>query len=153
MDLLYRLNVFVIEVPPLRERREDIPLLAAHFIEKHGKLRHVAGIAPDAIEALMSYSWPGNIRDLENAIQAAIIIGKSETIGLKDLHKRITEKKPLPTPMDFKNLAAEAKRAAILQRHKDTGETIGQIARWFGISKQWAYKLLGPGFTDSMDLQ
>ena len=115
--------------------------------------RDIAGFASDAMDALVSYSWPGNIRDLENAVETAIIIGKSETIRLEDLPKRITQKKPLQTPIDFKNLATEAKRAAILQRREETGETFGQIARWFGVSKQWVYKLLGPSFTDSVDLQ
>jgi Nif-specific regulatory protein len=141
-DLLYRLNVYVIQVPPLRERREDIPLLAGHFLKKIGKGTHVTGIAPDAMDALVSYSWPGNIRDLQNAIEAAIITCKSETIGLKDLDKRVSEKKAPPPIFDFKNLAKKAKRAALLKWLEESGGTIEEAARWFGITRQYAYRLL-----------
>jgi Nif-specific regulatory protein len=147
-DLFYRLNVFIIEVPPLRERRDDIPLLAGHFLKKLGKRSRVTGIAPDAMDALVSYSWPGNIRDLENAIEAAIITCKSETIGLEDLDKRVTRRKAQPRPADFKNAAKKAKRALLVQWLEETGRTVEEAAEWFGISKQWAYQLLA---TDSMD--
>jgi Nif-specific regulatory protein len=150
-DLFYRLNVFVIEVPPLRERREDIPLLARHFLEKHGKGSHVTGIAPDGMDALVSYSWPGNIRDLENVIEAAIITCKSETIGLKDLDKRVTRRKVQVGPVDFKNAGNKAKRALILQWMEETGGTAEEAADCFGISKQRAYQLLAMDFTDSTD--
>jgi Nif-specific regulatory protein len=152
-DLFYRLNVFVIEVPPLRKRREDIPLLAAHFIQKLGKRRHISGIAADAMDALVSHSWPGNIRELENAIEAAIIRGKSETIGLKDLPEHVTAKKARPGPVDFKHLGSEAKRAAILKWREETGESVAEIANRFGITRQRVYQLLDQDFTDSMNPQ
>ena len=152
-DLFYRLNVFVIEVPPLRKRREDIPLLAAHFLEKLGKRRHIGGIAADAMDALVSHSWPGNIRELENAIEAAIIIGKSETICLEDLPKHVTAKKTPPGPVAFKHLGREAKRAAILKWRDETGESVAEIADRFGITRQRVYQLLGRDFADFMDLQ
>jgi DNA-binding NtrC family response regulator len=150
-DLLYRLNVYVIEVPPLRERREDIPLLAGHFLKKIGKGSHVTAIAPDAMDALVSYSWPGNIRDLQNVIEAAIITCKSETIGLKDLHKRVTRRKSQVGPVDFKNSGRKAKRALILQWLAETAGTVEEAAEWFGISKQRAYQLLAADLSDSID--
>jgi len=75
-DLYYRLNVFPIVVPPLRERREDVPLLIEHFLQKYAHLRNdqVCRVSPEAAQAMIEHDWPGNIRELENAIQYAIII-------------------------------------------------------------------------------
>ncbi len=86
-DLYYRLNVFPIELPPLRERKEDIPLLAEHFLEKYqqelGKKNVV--ISKEALDALMDYNWPGNIRELENIIERTLIISSNQVIEKKDL--------------------------------------------------------------------
>lgn len=86
-DLYYRLNVFTIRLPPLRERRSDIPLLVKHFIGKYNKImnRNIAGIEPQALDTLMKYQWPGNVRELENAIERAVVVGKLEEIILDDL--------------------------------------------------------------------
>lgn len=86
-DLYHRLNVVVIHVPPLRERRDDIPLLAEHFLEKFkseskGKVKYVP---PETMDLLMRYQWPGNVRELENVIERAIVIGNSDAILLEDL--------------------------------------------------------------------
>ena len=73
-DLYYRLKVIDIELPPLRERREDIPLLVQHFINKFSKemKKNISGVSEDALKILLNYSWPGNVRELENVIQRAI---------------------------------------------------------------------------------
>jgi DNA-binding NtrC family response regulator len=86
-DLFYRLNVIRIELPPLRERREDIPLLVNHFIEKFAPeaKRRLEGIHPEALAALKSYDWPGNIRELEHMIERAVLLGKGAAIALEDL--------------------------------------------------------------------
>jgi two-component system response regulator PilR (NtrC family) len=86
-DLFYRLNVIPIHLPPLRERKEDIPLLVAHFIEKIGKAtgKVVRGITPDALAVLEGYHWPGNIRELENVIERAIVLGSSDLITCEAL--------------------------------------------------------------------
>jgi len=90
-DLFYRLHVVSIKLPPLRERREDIPLLVAHFIEKHKK--EVKGrnfeISERAIQALESYSWPGNVRELENCILRAMLLSKSNRIEFEDLSPEV----------------------------------------------------------------
>jgi len=90
-DLYYRLKVIPIVCPPLRERREDIEVLAMHFIRRaafDGK-RKIAGIAPDALEALKTYDWPGNIRQLEWAMERAVLLGEGEQITLQDLPPEI----------------------------------------------------------------
>jgi DNA-binding NtrC family response regulator len=86
-DLFYRLHVFPIRLPPLRERREDIPLLAAHFLEKHARAfrRPVESVEPDALRALTGYPWPGNVRELENAVERAVAVARGKKVTLKDL--------------------------------------------------------------------
>src|SRR5262249_10558340 len=81
-DLYYRLNVLTIVLPSLRERSEDIPLLAGHFAAKYSRRckRRVEGFTPDALRCLVGYGWPGNIRELENAIERAVVLGTTEWI-------------------------------------------------------------------------
>jgi transcriptional regulator with GAF, ATPase, and Fis domain len=92
-DLYYRLNVVSMHMPALRERREDIPLLAAFFAAQYGEKvkRHVAGISPQARACLMRYEWPGNVRELENAIERAVVLGSTELILPEDLPESILE--------------------------------------------------------------
>jgi DNA-binding NtrC family response regulator len=86
-DLFYRLCVVPIVLPPLRQRREDIPLLAHHFLGKHGNRRRekIHGFTPEAMEALVKHDWPGNVRELENAIERAIILARDDMIAPADL--------------------------------------------------------------------
>jgi DNA-binding NtrC family response regulator len=86
-DLFYRLNIFPILLPPLRDRREDIPLLAGHFLEKHASAlrKELASIDADALRALAGYPWPGNVRELENAIERAVAVARGAAIALRDL--------------------------------------------------------------------
>ncbi|MEH0019854.1 MAG: sigma 54-interacting transcriptional regulator [Desulfobacter sp.] len=86
-DLYYRLNVFPVRLPPLRERLEDIPLLASHFIQKGNQRegKNIQGISPGAMNALMAYPWPGNVRELENAVAHAFVLCRSGDITVQDL--------------------------------------------------------------------
>ncbi len=95
-DLYYRLNVIPIEIPPLRERRSDIPLLVHHFLHHFSRVRRkrVTGIAHEAMERLMEYDWPGNVRELENMIERLVILADGERIELADLPERV-----LPTSL------------------------------------------------------
>jgi two-component system NtrC family response regulator len=90
-DLYHRLNVMTIRLPALRERRNDIPLLVNHFIEKHNKKtgRFVSGVGPEAMRVLMEYSWPGNVRELENVIERALILRFDGDIEINDLPEEI----------------------------------------------------------------
>ncbi len=99
-DLYYRLHVITVELPPLRERKDDIPLLVQHFLEKYGKENNRAGleIAPDALDLLMEYDWPGNVRELENVIERAVVLSSGPRIDV-DLvpdHVRQTRSFQLP---------------------------------------------------------
>jgi len=86
-DLYYRLHVFPIRLPPLRERLEDVPLLAAHFLEKHARAmrREITGFDPDALRTLTSHLWPGNVRELQNAVERAVAVCGDATIQARDL--------------------------------------------------------------------
>jgi len=90
-DLYYRLNVIPVHVPPLRVRKEDIPLLIDHFLEKHRReaKRKIRGVSEKTIELLLSYDWPGNVRELENVVQRAMVLGKKEHLVSEDLPEKI----------------------------------------------------------------
>jgi DNA-binding NtrC family response regulator len=90
-DLYYRLNVIEVKIPPLRERKEDIEVLARHFVEKYGKenQKKVTGITEEAMDLLNAYSWPGNIRELRNIIERAVVLAGLEKIGLAELPDKI----------------------------------------------------------------
>jgi transcriptional regulator with PAS, ATPase and Fis domain len=86
-DLYYRLNVFSLFIPPLRERKKDIPTLAYHFLKKYGSAmnKNITKISDEAMEFLNNFEWPGNVRELENAIERAVVVGKTDRIELTDL--------------------------------------------------------------------
>jgi DNA-binding NtrC family response regulator len=86
-DLFYRLSVIPIAIPPLRERREDIPALVEHFLRKHGRRtgRHAERLSEDAMKALLDYDWPGNVRELENAIERAVVLSAGPLIEAREV--------------------------------------------------------------------
>jgi len=93
-DLFYRLNVFPVQLPPLRERKEDISLLAAHLLEKHCKAmgRTLEGMTPEALRVLMGYPWPGNVRELENALMRAVAVASGPHVTERDLPPEVRER-------------------------------------------------------------
>ncbi len=108
-DFYYRINVFTIDLPPLRARRADIPALAYHFLERFAMQmdKRIGEIAPDAMELLTGYDWPGNVRELSNAIERAMVLGKPPAIRVEDL--------PLRSPK--RNGAAAGETLADVERH------------------------------------
>ncbi len=135
-DLYFRINVFKIVLPPLSERREDIPLLVDHAIERlnHQKGRTVASLSPEAMAALMFYDWPGNVRELENAIEHAFVLCRDDTIRIEDLPERIIPKEKsmsLPAGLTLQDI----EKTAILQAlHRHQGRKVA-TARELGIDK------------------
>ena len=99
-DLYYRINVIPINLPPLRQRKEDIPLLAQHFVEKHGR-RRIHAISDEAIHALMTYDWPGNVRELENIIERSIILERGSELVNIDLPNKVHRKTSENGLLDF----------------------------------------------------
>ncbi len=118
-DLYYRLNVIPIFVPPLRERKDDISLLASYFLQKFSRERgkEVTGFSPEVIEVLLAHSWPGNVRELENVIDHAIIISKQDKVLPKDLPQFLFQR-PLPA-QEFTTLQ-DYEKDLILKTLKET---------------------------------
>ena len=109
LDLFYRLNIFTITVPPMCERKEDIPLLVEHFISKYNEQLslNIKSISKSAMSYLQDYNWPGNVRDLENAVQSAMIVAQEEIIQSENLPLRIRGYPELTDETDFKKNGLE----------------------------------------------
>lgn len=131
-DLYYRLNVFDIRIPPLRERRDDIPLLAAGFLRELGA---TAALTPDAIEALSRHNWPGNVRELRNVLERAVIVCDGPFVDAEHLSLRITERAALSTSTDLGVL----ERRAIERAMRDVDGNKTMAARRLGISRMQLY--------------
>jgi len=151
-DLFYRLNVFSITVPPLRDRAEDIPLLAGHFLEKYGERfgKTGASLSPEALKACMDYRWPGNVRELENCIERGLVLCEQQVIGVDCLPENIrmsTSSAPvsMAVPDDCLSLkqAAERLERDLIRRVLDkTGGNRTHAARILEIShRALLYKL------------
>jgi len=137
-DLYYRLNVVTIELPPLREREEDIPLLAQHFLKKFAveNQKDITGFSPEATDFLLKYEWPGNVRELENAIERAVILAKNSYIKVADL----PSENLLPTHSTIpRGSLREVEGERILTVLGETGGNYSEAARILGISRVTLY--------------
>ena len=151
-DLYYRLNVVSFEMPPLRERREDIPLLAGHFAAKYGAKfkRRVAGLSPEARDCLMAYDWPGNVRELENAIERAVVLGSTERVLPEDLPETVLEAGPdsdapesgAPPVTRYHEALREAKRQLILRALEQSAGSFTGAARLLGVHPNYLHRLI-----------
>jgi two-component system response regulator AtoC len=137
-DLYYRLNVVNIELPPLRERKEDIPLLAEHFLHKFAaeNRKEVTEFSPEVIESLLAYDWPGNIRELENSIERAIILSRDSSITTADLPQ---ENVSLVSSASIGKNLKEVEKTHILNVLRETGENYSEAARILGVSRMTLY--------------
>jgi two-component system response regulator HydG len=122
-DLYHRLNVVALQLPPLRERSEDIPALAAHFLERTAArcARRVRGISPEALAHLTAYSWPGNVRELENAIERAVVLGQSEMLLAEDLPETVLDAPAPQAPGALQASVTDVKRQLILRAWEESG--------------------------------
>jgi len=135
-DLFYRLNVFVINVPPLRERRGDIPILARHFLAKYARAmsKQVTDFDSEALLRLEMYRWPGNVRELENAVERAVVVTRSNTIQPRDLPELECS---VTDPADLSMDAVERRHMAqVLQQ---TGGNVTRAAELLGINRVTLY--------------
>jgi len=136
-DLYYRLNVVGLEMPPLRDRRTDIPALAAFFLERYAKenTKAIEGFGPDTIELMSSYDWPGNVRELENAIERAVVLAQTPLIEARFLPPSV---RPKTTPSGMPSIPgatmADLERYAIIETLKATGGSTSRAAELLGIS-------------------
>jgi transcriptional regulator with GAF, ATPase, and Fis domain len=144
-DLFYRLNVFPVHVPPLRERPEDIPLLAQHFLERasQSKGKQVVGIQPETMDLLCAYAWPGNVRELENLIERLVILCSEGRIEPSDLpaafHERETPSVAVPqlppTGLSFRAVVEDFETDLIVQALRQTNWNKNQAARLLGLNR------------------
>jgi transcriptional regulator with GAF, ATPase, and Fis domain len=144
-DLYHRLNVFPLEIPPLRERGEDILLLANHFIFKYNKRykRSVVGITPEAYSRLLNYSWPGNVRELKNIIERAVIMSKTDTLTQEDfLEMSLTNSGDILTTDKLKNAVDVARKQAIINAFKKSGGKHAEAAKILEVHPIHLHKLI-----------
>jgi DNA-binding NtrC family response regulator len=138
-DLYYRLNVFTINIPPLKERLKDIPLLAYHFLSKFASSmnKKVSEISPEAMEFLLKHNWPGNVRELENAIERAIVVSKSNCIMVDDLPFHINNNQFDSSPDDQLLTSMEKKHISIVLKNHNWN--ISRTAEALGIDRVTLY--------------
>jgi two-component system, NtrC family, response regulator HydG len=144
-DFFYRLNVLTLNMPPLRNRVEDIPLLAWYFAESYSKKakRAAAKISSEALRCLIGYSWPGNVRELENAIERAIVLGTQPVIAVDDLPERIIESQPPDVPItSYHQNVKQAKRQLILKALEQSNGNHSEAAKLLGLHPNNLHRLI-----------
>jgi Nif-specific regulatory protein len=145
-DLYFRLNVVSVTTPPLRQRREDIPLLAAHFLKKYSKKcnREVLGISREALRALQQYDWPGNVRELENAIERAVVLGQTDRIVPDDLPEFLAEKTPphTVTATRYNEAVLQLKKQLIVNAVEQSNGTYVRAAKALGLHPNYLHRLI-----------
>ena len=142
-DLYYRIHVIPFHIPSLRERTEDIPMLVEHFIRKICKRtgRRITSVTPDALTVLSRYRWPGNIRELENVIQAAVHLSTGDKLTLESLPDYLTESYAIPFgSKSLKETLEEAEKQAIMQTLENVHDDKLEAAKLLGISKSSLYE-------------
>jgi DNA-binding NtrC family response regulator len=144
-DLFYRLNVVVVRVPPLRDRREDVPLLVDRFLERFNAENHklVAGLDRAAMAAILKHDWPGNVRELENAMERAVVLCAGDTITLQHLPRSLqgeraprTDREPSPADRSAAPGLFEAERRLLLEALEKAGWNQTRTAEALGISRK-----------------
>jgi DNA-binding NtrC family response regulator len=145
-DLFDRLNVVTITLPPLRDKKEDIPLLANHFLQKFSEENHknISHISPEALEILLQYSWPGNVRELEHTIERAVIFSTHPMILPEDLPRKMSEEvKGVEVPTPEKTLSLkELEKRYVLKVLQETGGNKKKASEILGIDRTTLYRIL-----------
>lgn len=157
-DLYYRLNIISIDIPPLRDRKEDIPFLVEHFIEKHRSVlkKRIDGISDEVMAKIMDYSWPGNVRELENVIERACVLTKGPLVYLKDLpdfvldhkneisniHSGAAHKSDASEGVSLKDALRNPEKKIILEALAKAGGNKKEAAKILGINRTTLYKKL-----------
>jgi transcriptional regulator with GAF, ATPase, and Fis domain len=144
-DLFYRLNVIAVRMPSLRDRPDDVPLLAALFAQRYARKvkRHIVGVAPEARACLTRYEWPGNVRELENAIERAIVLGSTDRVELDDLPETVLESRSTgDAPAGYHDAIQSAKKRIVLEALERASGDYGGAARELGIHPNNLHRLL-----------
>jgi Nif-specific regulatory protein len=146
-DLYYRLNVIALHLPPLRERREDIPLLASHFAAQTSRRlgRPVAGFTPEARASLLRYDWPGNVRELANAVERAIVLGEDDLIRPEDLPEAVLEAGSgpgAPAVTRYHETLNETKKRLILTALAEANGNVTKAGALLGLHPNYLHRLI-----------
>jgi Nif-specific regulatory protein len=143
-DLYYRLNVVTFRMPPLRERREDIPLLASFFVSRFSRQlgRRVDGISPEARGALLRYDWPGNVRELENAMERAVLLGSGSQILPEDCPEAVGDVMPAAESGDFHQAVIALKKRLIIEALDRSSGRITDAAKALGLHPNYLHRLM-----------
>jgi transcriptional regulator with GAF, ATPase, and Fis domain len=145
-DLYYRLAVLKITMPPLRDRKDDIPMLVRHFMQKHAKRckQKPRPVSREALACMENYDWPGNVRELENAIERALVLASSDIILPEDLPESLLERPPLPEMVEASYHAAvkELKKRLILEAVAQTQGSYADAARILGVHPNYLHRLI-----------
>jgi DNA-binding NtrC family response regulator len=145
-DLFYRLNVIPIEIPPLRERIEDIPLLAGYFLYKYSEMNHknILGFSPEVVQVFCNYPWPGNVRELENVVDRAVSLCQTQSIELSDLPSRLANSSYAESPLviPIGPSLEEIEQMVLDKTLAKTGGDKKAAARILGISLSSLYNML-----------
>jgi DNA-binding NtrC family response regulator len=142
-DLYFRLNVLSIHVPPLRERKDDIPALAHDFLVRYsGDENPTPAIGHDAMNCLIQYNWPGNVRELENCIQRALVLGSGPVIGAEDLPSPLLYYTPMAEQAGPPHSLRELERQAIMKALQACEGNPVRAAKLLGIGKTTIYRKL-----------
>jgi DNA-binding NtrC family response regulator len=145
-DLYYRINVINLELPAMRDRFSDIPLMAQHFLEAMCKEtgKRVRTFSDEALAALSRYRWPGNVRELQNIVERAVLLGKSDVIGMADLPQEIVADAPLHIPAgnqaSLKDALSAPERQIILDMLERHNWNRNETADALGINRTTLYK-------------
>jgi two-component system response regulator PilR (NtrC family) len=142
-DLYYRLNVIAIQLPPLRQRKEDVPALVAHFVEKYARenSKEVTGVTPEGLQALMDYDWPGNVRELENVIERGVVLTTTSQIGRELIPDHVRTAPSFHVPhltvppegISLRDVIANFERRLIESTLESTGGVQKEAARLLGL--------------------
>ena len=139
-DFFYRINVIIIEIPPLRKRKGDIPLLVEHFLKKYCQetTKYVDHVTHEAMELLKRYDWPGNVRELENAIERAVVLSKSRTLNVEDLSFIQPSDKPFSRNLSLR----EMEKSYIQQVLEENNWNVTQSAKILEINRVTLHKMM-----------
>jgi DNA-binding NtrC family response regulator len=153
-ELYYRLNVVQLHLPPLRERRDDIPLLAQRFLQKSAQQfkKRAVRFSQQVLQAFEEYSWPGNVRELENVVQRAVVLSEDQTVGTSFLPAamRNNVEAPLPTPSaqdvqlhrSYEEEIRRFKRGLVLRALRECGWRKAESARALGVARGYLHRLI-----------
>ena len=140
LNFYYRINVIKIEIPPLRDRKEDIPILVEHFLEKysHETTSYVDHVTPEAIGLLKHYDWPGNVRELENAVERAVVLSKTRTLGIEDFSFLQSSIATFSSPLSLR----EMEKKYIQQLLEENDWNVSRTANILEINRVTLHKMI-----------